>query len=67
MLLNGGPMFKINPLISFFIFLKDADAVNTHWDKLSDGGKIMMKLDTYAVAKDMAGALTNLVSTGRLW
>ena len=48
MLLNGGPMFKINPSISFFIFLKDADAVNTHWDKLSGDGKIMMKLDTYA-------------------
>ena len=29
---------------AIMIALWDADAVNTHWDKLSDGGKIMILL-----------------------
>lgn len=51
--LNGGPHFKLNPSISFFLNFdpsknknagKDLDAT---WAKLSEGGNILMPLDKY--------------------
>jgi len=51
--LNGGPVFKINPSISFFLNFdpsvdknarKNMDAA---WDKLSEGGNVLMPLDKY--------------------
>ena len=45
--LNGGPVFKINPSISFFVNCKTENEVEELWDKLSDGGKILMALDKY--------------------
>jgi predicted 3-demethylubiquinone-9 3-methyltransferase (glyoxalase superfamily) len=48
MLLNGGPKFTINPSVSFFVFCSSADEVIDKWDKLSEGGKVLMALDRYA-------------------
>ncbi|MET3126272.1 putative 3-demethylubiquinone-9 3-methyltransferase (glyoxalase superfamily) [Arcicella rosea] len=45
--LNGGPMFKINPSISFFVTCGSLEEVNEIWDKLIDGGKALMPIDTY--------------------
>lgn len=45
--LNGGPMFKINPSISMFVLLESIEETNAVWDKLLDGGKVMMPIDKY--------------------
>lgn len=45
--LNGGPQFKINPSISLFVLLGSVDETNTAWDKLADGGKVLMPIDKY--------------------
>jgi predicted 3-demethylubiquinone-9 3-methyltransferase (glyoxalase superfamily) len=45
--LNGGPMFKINPSISFFAECVSVDETNKIWDKLMGGGKALMPIDKY--------------------
>jgi predicted 3-demethylubiquinone-9 3-methyltransferase (glyoxalase superfamily) len=47
MALNGGPMFKINPSISFFVKCTSIDQTNKIWNKLIDGGKALMAIDKY--------------------
>ncbi len=47
MCLNGGPLYKINPSISFFVICEEDTEIETLWSKLSENGKIMMPLDTY--------------------
>jgi predicted 3-demethylubiquinone-9 3-methyltransferase (glyoxalase superfamily) len=47
MALNGGPMFKINPSISFFIFCKSTEEIETKWKQLSEDGMVMMPLNNY--------------------
>jgi predicted 3-demethylubiquinone-9 3-methyltransferase (glyoxalase superfamily) len=37
--LNGGPMFKFTPAISFFVSCETQDEVDELWDKLSSGGE----------------------------
>ena len=37
--LNGGPTFKFNEAVSFFVDSKDQREVDFFWKKLSDGGK----------------------------
>jgi predicted 3-demethylubiquinone-9 3-methyltransferase (glyoxalase superfamily) len=45
--LNGGPMFKINPSISFFVKCKNIEQTNDTWNKLSEGGTALMPMDKY--------------------
>ncbi len=51
--ISAGPHFKLNPSISFMLNFdpsKDEDArknLDALWEKLSDGGKPLMPLDTY--------------------
>lgn len=45
--LNGGPNYKTNPSISFFVHLTDAPEVDEVWQALSENGKILMPMDTY--------------------
>jgi len=45
--LNGGPMFKINPSISLFVTCTSIDETNKTWNKLSEGGKVLMPIDKY--------------------
>lgn len=45
--LNGGPMFKPNPSVSFFLISESDEEINKWWAKLSDGGFVMMPLDKY--------------------
>jgi predicted 3-demethylubiquinone-9 3-methyltransferase (glyoxalase superfamily) len=45
--INGGPIFKFTPAISFFVGCKTAEEVDGLWEKLSVDGKILMALDKY--------------------
>lgn len=51
--LNGGPQFPLNPSVSFFVNFDpsqqdDAKAkLDAAWQKLADGGKVLMELDKY--------------------
>ena len=47
MLLNGGPEFKPNPSLSFFVVCETKEEVDAAWRKLSEDGKVLMPLDTY--------------------
>jgi predicted 3-demethylubiquinone-9 3-methyltransferase (glyoxalase superfamily) len=49
--INGGPAFKFNPSVSFFIVLKDEKEIDYLWKKLSGGGKVLMELDKYDWSK----------------
>jgi len=45
--INGGPVFRISPAISFMVNCRTRDKVDYLWAKLSEGGKVMMELDKY--------------------
>jgi predicted 3-demethylubiquinone-9 3-methyltransferase (glyoxalase superfamily) len=55
--ISAGPFFKINPSISFMVNFnpsKDPEAMKSLdevWSKLSEGGQVMMPLDTYPFSK----------------
>lgn len=45
--LNGGPMYKFTPAISFFVLLESINETNEVWNKLSDEGTALMPIDKY--------------------
>lgn len=45
--LNGGPLFVINPTISFFVHVPTADEANRLFAALADGGQVLMPIDAY--------------------
>ena len=47
MALNGGPMFTFSPAISFFVNCKTQQEIDELWNKLSEGGTVLMELDKY--------------------
>jgi predicted 3-demethylubiquinone-9 3-methyltransferase (glyoxalase superfamily) len=47
MAISAGPLFKFNPSISFMMHFDQAAALDEVWNKLEEGGKVMMPLDTY--------------------
>lgn len=47
MCLNGGPAFKINPSISFFVMCETEAEVDDTWSKLLTGGSVLMALDKH--------------------
>jgi len=57
MAISAGPMFKINPLMSFFVNFDPAqradarEALDALWAKLSAGGTPLMPLDAYPFSK----------------
>lgn len=51
MAISAGPYFKFNPSISLFVEFGDETNITTVWDKLIEGGKALMPLDTYPWAK----------------
>lgn len=54
--LNGGPVkdFTFNPSISFLVECETKDEVDTLFNKLSEGGKILMPLDKYPFSEKFA-------------
>lgn len=57
MSISAGPLFKLNPSISFMVnldpkYLPEAETkIDEIWEKLTDGGKIMMPLQEYPFSK----------------
>lgn len=45
--LNGGPHFKLNPSISFFVYCESENKIKALYNRLLDGGVVMMPLDKY--------------------
>ena len=45
--ISAGPLFRFNPSVSFFVTCDTAAEVDALWDRLSDGGNVLMPLATY--------------------
>lgn len=45
--LNGGPEFSFTPAISFFVYCQTQQELDTLWEKLAQGGQVLMELDKY--------------------
>jgi predicted 3-demethylubiquinone-9 3-methyltransferase (glyoxalase superfamily) len=45
--LNGGPIFKFNESVSFFVYCDSNEEIENLYEKLSEGGNINMPLDKY--------------------
>ena len=51
MAISAGPYFKLNPSISFFVVFDHEKQIETIWNKLSEGGKVLMPYNTYPWAR----------------
>jgi len=51
MAISAGPLFKINPSISFHARCRSVAEVNRLWERLSPGGVVMMELGEYPFSK----------------
>lgn len=51
MAISAGPYFQINPSISLFVVFDNEADIAAVWNKLIEGGKALMPLDTYPWAK----------------
>ncbi len=51
MALNGGPVFKFNPSISFFVAFDNEKEIEETWNKLVLGGKVLMEYNIYPWAQ----------------
>jgi len=49
--INGGPIFQINPTISFFVNCDTIQEIDRLWAKLSENGTVMMELANYPFAE----------------
>ncbi|MGE5805474.1 MAG: VOC family protein [Ignavibacteria bacterium] len=47
MAISAGPLFKFNPSISFFVTLENEKEVDKLWNKLKEGGSVLMELQKY--------------------
>ena len=69
--LNGGPVFAINPAISFYVSCKSENEIDNLYKKLSNGASILMELkkypfsDKYAWIKDKFGVSWQLNFTDK--
>lgn len=45
--LNGGPEYKINPSISLFVTCTSDEEIERTWNRLSEGGSVLMPLGQY--------------------
>lgn len=45
--LNGGPHFKLNEALSFFVYCESDSKIENIFKKLSEGGKVIFPLDKY--------------------
>jgi predicted 3-demethylubiquinone-9 3-methyltransferase (glyoxalase superfamily) len=49
--LNGGPLFTINPSISFFVHVESAEQADRMFAALAEGGSVLMALGEYPWSK----------------
>lgn len=47
MVMNAGPMFTINPAVSFFVGCETSEQLTAIWNQLTEGGQVLMELGTY--------------------
>ncbi len=47
MALDGGPVFKFNPSVNFIVNCSSAEEVDYYWNKLSEGGGVLMPLQKW--------------------
>ncbi len=47
MALDGGPVFKFNPSVSFVINCATVEEADTYWNKLVEGASVMMPIQKY--------------------
>jgi predicted 3-demethylubiquinone-9 3-methyltransferase (glyoxalase superfamily) len=52
--LNGGPMFKFTPAISFYVGCNTEEEINWLYQNLSDKGKVLMEFQKYPFAEKYA-------------
>ncbi len=45
--INGGPLFRFNPSISFLVACTTKEEVDAIWNKLAEGGEPLMELGAY--------------------
>ena len=69
--INGGPVFKITPVISFFVSCETSQEIDVLWQRLSEDGTVMMELDRYPFSEkygwvqDKFGVSWQLILPGR--
>lgn len=51
MAISAGPLFRFNPSISFHAQCRTADEVDAIWERLSEGGAVLMPLGEYPFRK----------------
>jgi predicted 3-demethylubiquinone-9 3-methyltransferase (glyoxalase superfamily) len=51
MAISAGPLFKINPSISFHVRCKTAAEVDRIWEELAKGGTVLMELGEYPFSR----------------
>ncbi len=51
MAISAGPYFKLNPAISMFVVFDNEEEIDAVWNKLVEGGKVLMEYNTYPWAK----------------
>ena len=44
---DAGPAFQFNPSVSFYVVFETVAEVNEVWNKLAEGGEVLMALDKY--------------------
>lgn len=47
MAISAGPMFKLNPSVSFMVLCESKEEVDQYWQKLVDDGMALMPLNSY--------------------
>ena len=45
--INGGPVFELSPAISLFVNCENEQELVSLWEKLSEGGAVLMELNKY--------------------
>jgi predicted 3-demethylubiquinone-9 3-methyltransferase (glyoxalase superfamily) len=71
MAINAGPLFKFNPSISFHVKCETKDEVDAIWEKLSEGGMVLIELGEYPFSekygwlKDKYGISWQVIFTGQ--
>jgi predicted 3-demethylubiquinone-9 3-methyltransferase (glyoxalase superfamily) len=69
--INGGPVFQITQAISFFVNCDTLREIDTLWEKLSEGGTVLMEFDKYPFSEkygwiqDRFGVSWQLMLQGR--
>jgi predicted 3-demethylubiquinone-9 3-methyltransferase (glyoxalase superfamily) len=51
MAISAGPLFKFTPAVSFLVRCRSEEGVDELWEKLSEGGAVLMSLDAYPFSK----------------